>query len=396
MGQISINATGAVVLSNPCGVSFNDTEVSCTYATGTHGNVMFTVSSLTPFTTITLTNIGGSSGWVSGNLCNFQVTPAPQILNCPKVYMNKACYATFSQTTANSLFGGDDCNTPATVGGVPCNASNVTIEMINLLPFGCHFNTDGTLVYPGGTLPFDSNNNYFYRLRSVANPNIVSPIYRVDFGIQPKIKTILHNIWINSNEGQHYTSGSYNTLSNNKSQYNTSNSGDCSAFVQAIGGALSGNNVIVQDITSPQNQFYTIAQNGNVVTRPGVVDTSVPYGQYNLTIKISSLSNPTIFTTGTVAFNPIYANKMGGLKAVEDKNLNVKIYPNPSKDAFTLSFGKTIENATVEIYNLIGQMITTNQVTNVSEQVLPELSKGIYFVKIMAGEQSVVKQIMKE
>ena len=69
IGQITVNGGGIVSLSNACGASISGNTLTCNL--NSYGNVTVKVSSTTPFTTITLTNTGGSSGWVQGNPCNF-------------------------------------------------------------------------------------------------------------------------------------------------------------------------------------------------------------------------------------------------------------------------------------------------------------------------------------
>ena len=390
-GIITTNAPGAVTLSNLCGLTVSSGNVlNCTY--GTYGDVSLTVSSTTSFNTITLTNSGGWSGWVSGNPCNFNVTASIPILNCPKVYMEELCYhATASQTTTNSLFDGDGCDTPATINGVPCTASNTTIVMINPLPFGCFFNPNGTLTYPAGTLPFFSSNNYYYKLRSIANPGNYSLPYRVDFGIKSKINTLLHNIWLSVPLNEHYASGSYNIIVN--SQYNPTTTGNCSTFVQATAG-FSGANVTITETTSPLNQYYRILGNGSVVNYSTIPDTNVPYSNYELTFTICDVANPTICSEGRLVFSPYYASRMA--KDVKDKNLVIS--PNPSPNGiFNINFGEIVEKATVEIYNTIGQKVYETTIIDTNEQqlILDNVNTGMYLLKITNGDEIIVKQLIK-
>ncbi|MGI9593007.1 MAG: T9SS type A sorting domain-containing protein [Patiriisocius sp.] len=73
-----------------------------------------------------------------------------------------------------------------------------------------------------------------------------------------------------------------------------------------------------------------------------------------------------------------------GVLGLEDNNLEmVTLYPNPSSDVLTIS---NIENATIEIYNLLGQVMTIK--TNSSNQETIDVSgyaAGVYMAKISSA-----------
>ena len=73
-----------------------------------------------------------------------------------------------------------------------------------------------------------------------------------------------------------------------------------------------------------------------------------------------------------------------GVLGLEDNNLEmVTLYPNPSSDVLTIS---NIENATIEIYNLLGQVMTIK--TNSSNQETIDVSgyaAGAYMAKISSA-----------
>jgi hypothetical protein len=87
VATIIINGGGALSITNPCGVSVSGGNViTCNLAgtvTNIYGNVAITVESTMPFTTITLTNSGASSGWGQGNPCNFLLCLSDATLSSP-------------------------------------------------------------------------------------------------------------------------------------------------------------------------------------------------------------------------------------------------------------------------------------------------------------------------
>lgn len=67
-----------------------------------------------------------------------------------------------------------------------------------------------------------------------------------------------------------------------------------------------------------------------------------------------------------------------------DYNSNLlEIYPNPSDGYVNLRFEETMDNAIVEIYNSIGQMIVSERMNgNAKELNLSELGNGMYIVRV--------------
>ena len=75
------------------------------------------------------------------------------------------------------------------------------------------------------------------------------------------------------------------------------------------------------------------------------------------------------------------------------KNL-FSIYPNPSTGKFNIEFSNQQQITSVEIYNLLGESVFQKQNTN--EIDLSSAAKGIYFVKVYAGEKIYTEKIIVE
>lgn len=75
------------------------------------------------------------------------------------------------------------------------------------------------------------------------------------------------------------------------------------------------------------------------------------------------------------------------------KNL-FSIYPNPSTGKFNIAFSNQQQITSVEIYNLFGESVFQKQNTN--EIDLSSAAKGIYFVKVYAGEKIYTEKIIVE
>ncbi|WP_298878606.1 BNR-4 repeat-containing protein [uncultured Polaribacter sp.] len=69
---------------------------------------------------------------------------------------------------------------------------------------------------------------------------------------------------------------------------------------------------------------------------------------------------------------------------------SLRVYPNPAKNNFTLKF-QNINNAKVEIYNMLGKVVYQNTTNNGLIEVKSghNLSSGMYFVKALADDNKV-------
>ncbi|WP_459926170.1 endonuclease [Flavobacterium covae] len=78
------------------------------------------------------------------------------------------------------------------------------------------------------------------------------------------------------------------------------------------------------------------------------------------------------------------------------KEINIKLYPNPTNGNFEIIFEDLSDRYTVEIYTTLGQKI--HEITEITSGSISvnDLSKGIYLVKINQNENSIIKQVVVE
>ena len=78
---------------------------------------------------------------------------------------------------------------------------------------------------------------------------------------------------------------------------------------------------------------------------------------------------------------------------------NISVYPNPSQGVFNISLGD-IEPNSIEVYDLTGKIILSKNeviVRNFETSLdLSNVSQGIYFIKISANDQNIIKRIIKQ
>ncbi|WP_158838368.1 endonuclease [Polaribacter sp. L3A8] len=71
-----------------------------------------------------------------------------------------------------------------------------------------------------------------------------------------------------------------------------------------------------------------------------------------------------------------------------------KMFPNPTNGGY-IYFSVT-ENAKINIYNLLGKLVSTSEVTKNKNNIdISNFSKGIYLVKINSGKQYITKKLIK-
>lgn len=403
IGTMSSNSISPLQFYDLCGLLSNGNVLSGSFGSASnYGNVGVSISSATPFTTITLTNTGGQSGWVTGNPCNFIINPtiiSPFIVNCPKVSLETKYYhATFPQNTSLSIFtagSGGGCP-QATINGVPCTDNNVTIEPVTPLATGCTFNANGTILIAAGTLPFGAET--FYRLKSVANPNIFSQTYKVYYGVYSRVFPSYNNSFsflvntAGTGTTNSYANGSFSVFAG--STINTNTTGGLSpAFA-------STSNVTITNLPGSGSPYFTINPAGNLVYTGTPVPLPVSPNtstQYIVNYSMCLTGSNVFCATSSFIFNYVYLlNRPANTTTNLDTLL---VSPNPSADGlYQLTFDQIVKEAILEVHTLTGEKVYTQKWQNSNKDILllDKMSKGIYILKVITDDQTVSKKISKE
>lgn len=330
------------------------------------------------------------------------VIGALSITNCLKVYLDELCYHTSqAQTTLSTIFTAG-CE-PALIDGLPCNSTNVTIELLTPLETGCTFNPDGTITIAAGTMPFIGQS--FYILRSVANPSVTSAPLRVNYGISQKVNTNFTEIWLHAGSPPiDVYDESVNILNTPLiSTINPNTNGSCGLINTLIGQSFTSNTVTIVETTNPQNPYYRINPlNGFVQFRPPYDSSNAPpepspltYYGLTYTMCINNTGATTFCNDGLVVIHYYYDDHKVNESIIN--NNDMAVYPNPSADGrFTLLFYNEVKDGTVEVYNLLGQKIKQDRILNASEQLLDlsTTAKGTYLLRIQDDEKQVVKKLI--
>jgi len=85
------------------------------------------------------------------------------------------------------------------------------------------------------------------------------------------------------------------------------------------------------------------------------------------------------------------------VKENANKNDALKVYPNPFNNELTVNYKLKENTATLTIYNIIGENIYSAILNQNSTQLsLTNFDKGIYFIKIIDGDNYVTQKIVKQ
>lgn len=157
-----------------------------------------------------------------------------------------------------------------------------------------------------------------------------------------------------------------------------------------------------------QFQFPTVTYKWNFVRR---ISNLIPGQEYsfNSYICVGSLAEVKVTLSQLILTYPNYGVpppidpdlRLSNQNLEEDNSKELlsnkfKIYPNPNNGQFVIDLDNN-ENVMISIYNIQGQQIHSN--LNASGKVNLNLSRypqGIYFVKIVSGNNAIVERIIKE
>lgn len=87
------------------------------------------------------------------------------------------------------------------------------------------------------------------------------------------------------------------------------------------------------------------------------------------------------------------------LSVFENSLDNFKVYPNPVQDQLFLTWADIVTQNKIEvgIYDINGKSVINKSYNQKPTEInVSQLSSGVYFLKVISGEQSQVKRIIKK
>ncbi len=123
------------------------------------------------------------------------------------------------------------------------------------------------------------------------------------------------------------------------------------------------------------------------------------YNSPNITFGGFQLTN--MFNTGITS--DIFIVKMdiksssSGFNEISDKNSEIKLFPNPAKNAFTIIIDNAEVNSEVLIYNIMGKLVKSELLQNKQKKInIDNLNNGIYIIEIKSKNKTQTQKLIIE
>jgi len=140
--------------------------------------------------------------------------------------------------------------------------------------------------------------------------------------------------------------------------------------------------------------YITLADSENDVNR-----ISLPTAYQNITNPQTIFVRLTNSNSGNYVLTNFEIQTDGVLGVDENFNNSFKLYPNPSTGIINVQSNNLTEAVEVAIYNLQGQVLISERKTPENGTIsfdVSGLSTGVYFIKIVLEDVSVIKRIVKQ
>jgi len=168
------------------------------------------------------------------------------------------------------------------------------------------------------------------------------------------------------------------------------------------GGYILGGHVIPVGAMGTDKYFYLVKTDtlGNSGCReadiyPWSWNTTMQAQTAASTISAGENSSPLTDTATAGATDYDYCNFVFS-KVQEYPEVTFTIYPNPFSGNFTISFGETLNNASITIFNTLGENIYSKVFSGKQEIIEHELDQGIYFICVTDGTERWTQKIIKQ
>ena len=135
--------------------------------------------------------------------------------------------------------------------------------------------------------------------------------------------------------------------------------------------------------------------------------TFYAYSGYKIDqVLIDGVNNPSAASAGTYTFTNVQADhkievsfkSTVGVETITNDDPRITVYPNPTNGQLTIASpnpSKGGEQATIEIYNVVGQVVFMSQLSKLSPETtidISHLANGMYFLKVDGKVFKVVKE----
>ncbi len=180
------------------------------------------------------------------------------------------------------------------------------------------------------------------------------------------------------------------------------------SYYQIKGGTPTDTLVTLNlTIYNTEDLDLSISQTGNTLTANA---TSATYqwidcdngntpisGETNQSFTPSVSGNYAVIVTQNGCTDMSACQSITVLSTIDTSLSMTKIYPNPNTGNFTVAFGQQLNNATINVTDILGKTVYTTTVSGDKHNVQLTQAKGIYFVNIQTeqGERATLKLVVE-
>lgn len=202
-----------------------------------------------------------------------------------------------------------------------------------------------------------------------------------------------------------------NSITHNRLSYSTyGNRVDVQAWGQGVFASGYGD---AQQIGGDFNQYYTNFSGTSSAT-PLVASCAIVLQSYYHSLTGNYMTPSQMRTllintgiaqgTGTSGHIGPIPNMQTAIVQIQNQFLSVDeigalefiVYPNPANDKLTIKTKDLSAEAKAEIHNSLGQLVYSAQISGENTIDLSSFSQGLYFVKVIDGNKSETKKIIKK
>ncbi|NOZ45452.1 MAG: T9SS type A sorting domain-containing protein [Chlorobi bacterium] len=159
----------------------------------------------------------------------------------------------------------------------------------------------------------------------------------------------------------------------------------------------SGFNALPGGVRGPNNSeyFFAMGEQGKFHSTTTESDDSTRTYNRRLYYDSAEVDEDTDNSNNSLSVRCLKNNTGTSINQIE-KNNPIRIYPNPTKGNIYID-QLSNNQSTVFIYNLIGSIIYTKQITQANATLnISDLQKGIYFIQVKSDKSSSTEKIILE
>ncbi len=138
---------------------------------------------------------------------------------------------------------------------------------------------------------------------------------------------------------------------------------------------------------NPLPSWLSIQDNGNGTAQIFGTAPEAPSGNDLYDVKVIALKDTmTIFQEFSITVRDV--------TSIDNKNVEIKIYPNPIENMLNIELPDKAKDAQVKIFDMSGKLLVTEKLTSLSNQINVDLTGGFYLLEVQYKDNKYTKRIM--